>query len=89
MLTGAAAVTHTTLNALVDECDYLWAHFPDYAAAGGRRPNAGELAGGTPAALSFLKRLRAEIDPCIKLWDLTLQEIGDRAPEHTNTGFSS
>jgi len=50
------------LNVLVDECDYLWAHFPDYS--GGRRPPLEE---NSPSALSFLNRLRAEIDPMLKL----------------------
>jgi hypothetical protein len=56
---------HERLNALVDECDYLWAHFPDYS--GGRRPGFGEITGGSQAALSFLKRLRTEIDPMLDL----------------------
>ena len=51
------------LETLIDECDYLWAHFPDYAGTGGYRPQTKELAAGTPTAISFLKRLRAEIDP--------------------------
>jgi hypothetical protein len=50
------------LNVLVDECDYLWAHFPDYS--GGRRPDFKE---NSPSVLSFLNRLRAEIDPMLKL----------------------
>jgi hypothetical protein len=50
------------LNVLVDECDYLWAHFPDYS--GGRHP---DLAESSPSTLPFLKRLRAEIDPMLKL----------------------
>ena len=75
MLTGEAVVDHRLLNALIDECDYLWAHFPDYAAACGLRPAADEIAGASPAAISFLKRLRAEIDPFLKLLDVTLREI--------------
>ena len=75
MLTGAAAADLPRLNLLIDECDYLWAHFPDYAAAGGRRPGEAEIAGASPEAVSFLKRLRAEIDPFLKLWNLTLEEI--------------
>jgi hypothetical protein len=65
ILTGEAeaeAAVQERLNALVDECDYLWAHFPDYS--GGRRPPLGE---NSPYALSFLKRVRAEIDPMLKL----------------------
>lgn len=86
MLTGAAAVDQLLLNTLIDECDYLWAHFPDYAAACGRRPTAAEIAEASPAAISFLKRLRAEIDPFLKLLALTLREItwlGTSAPGKT------
>jgi len=70
ILTGANTVnTHTTgantgteerLEDLLNESDYLWAHFPDCAAAEGRRPPASDI--------SFLKRVRAEIDPFIALW---------------------
>jgi hypothetical protein len=62
ILTGEAAANHGRLNALVDECDYLWAHFPDYS--GGRRPELGE---NSPGTVSFLKRVRAEIDPMVGL----------------------
>ena len=66
MLTGETTMDYDVLTALINECDYLWAHFPDYAAAD-RRPNKAELESG--AALSFLKRLRVEIDPFLKLWE--------------------
>ncbi|AEF82298.1 conserved hypothetical protein [Leadbettera azotonutricia ZAS-9] len=56
-----------SFDGLLDECDYLWAHFPECAGTGGRRPPSSDL--------SFLKRVRAEIDPFIKLWDMTLREI--------------
>ncbi|MDR0399710.1 MAG: hypothetical protein LBH51_02045, partial [Treponema sp.] len=52
------------LETLLDECDYLWAHFPECAETGGRRPGAGDI--------SFLRRVRFEIDPFLKLWDLAL-----------------
>jgi hypothetical protein len=52
---------------MLDDCDYLWAHFPECAGAGGRRQPSSDL--------SFLKRVRAEIDPFLKLWDMTLREI--------------
>jgi hypothetical protein len=52
---------------LLDVCDYLWAHFPDCAGAGGRRPAATDL--------SFLKRVRTEIDPFLKLWSLALKDV--------------
>jgi len=56
-LTGEAEVNTENLSVLIDECDYLWAHFPDYAA--GRKSNLSDV--------SFLKRIRAELDPMIKL----------------------
>jgi hypothetical protein len=67
-------VNYDSLIALIDECDYLWAHFPDYAAAG-RHPGKAELETGSPAAISFLKRLRIEIDPFLKLLNLTLKFV--------------
>jgi hypothetical protein len=67
MLSGGSAMDYAALAGLVDECDYLWAHFPDYAAAG-RRITQAELEAGSHAAISFLKRLRVEIDPFIKLY---------------------
>jgi hypothetical protein len=67
ILTGKAESGTEKLEALLDECDYLWAHFPDCAGAGGRRPPASDT--------GFLKRVRAEIDPFLKLWGLTLNEI--------------
>jgi hypothetical protein len=57
ILTGETTADNERLTVLIDECDYLWAHFPDFA--GGRRPELGDI--------SFLKRLRAEIDPMQKL----------------------
>ncbi|MDR3160955.1 MAG: DUF115 domain-containing protein [Spirochaetaceae bacterium] len=55
-------------EALLDEADFLWAHFPDCAATGGRRPAATDR--------SFLKRVRVEIDPFIALLDRVLGELG-------------
>ncbi|MDR1587156.1 MAG: DUF115 domain-containing protein [Treponema sp.] len=66
ILTGGTAGAEK-LETLLDECDYLWAHFPDCAGAGGRRPPASDT--------GFLKRVRAEIDPFLKLWRLTSGEI--------------
>ncbi|MDR3325582.1 MAG: DUF115 domain-containing protein, partial [Spirochaetaceae bacterium] len=48
------------LDSLLDDADYLWAHFPDCAGAGGRRPPASDA--------GFLKRVRAEADSFLKLW---------------------
>jgi hypothetical protein len=69
MLSGGSAMDNSALAGLVDECDYLWAHFPDYAAAG-RRPSQAEFEAGSDAAISFLKRLRVEIDPFLKIYTL-------------------
>lgn len=59
ILQGNAKVPLETLENLLDEADYLWAHFPD--CTGGRRPGAEDV--------SFLKRVRVEIDPCIRIFD--------------------
>jgi len=60
ILTGETTARER-LAALVEECDYLWAHFPDCT---GRMP---ELEDNSPSTLSFLKRLRAEIDPMMSI----------------------
>jgi hypothetical protein len=52
---------------LLEELDYLWAHFPEYAGAEGKKPAAGDT--------GFLKRVRAEIDPFVKLWELLEREL--------------
>jgi hypothetical protein len=59
LLTGEAEADNDRLSVLIDECDYVWGHFPDYA--GGRHPAISDI--------SFLKRLRTEIDPMLKLLD--------------------
>jgi hypothetical protein len=64
LLSGALSFTGWELDGLLNECDYLWAHFPECAGAGGRRPPADDI--------SFLKRVRAEIDPFLRLWDFPL-----------------
>jgi hypothetical protein len=61
MLTGERAAGKETLGALVDSLDYLWAHLPGCAGRGGARPPVSDIA--------FLKMVRAEIDPFLKLWD--------------------
>jgi hypothetical protein len=68
MLAGGAIPRRDRLESLLDYCDYLWAHFPECAGAGGRRPPGEDL--------SFLKRVRAEIDPFRKLFSLSLKEPG-------------
>ncbi|MDR0443193.1 MAG: DUF115 domain-containing protein [Treponema sp.] len=52
------------LSTLIDECDYLWAHFPDYS---GCRPGLTDI--------SFLKRLRTEIDPTLALIERVVKDI--------------
>jgi hypothetical protein len=75
ILGGGKTAFPERLTTLIDECDYLWAHFPDYAGAGGSRPEEREIAAGTPGAISFLKRLRIEIDPALILFARTAGEI--------------
>ncbi|GHU24231.1 hypothetical protein FACS1894164_10350 [Spirochaetia bacterium] len=53
------------LEPSLDFCDYLWAHFPECAGREGWRP----------ADSSFLKRVRAEIDPFITLFEQSCLEI--------------
>jgi hypothetical protein len=48
------------MEALLDQCDYLWAHFPDCAGADGRRPPAENL--------SFLKRVGVELSAMLPLF---------------------
>jgi hypothetical protein len=57
ILTGETAAGKMRLKELISECDYLWAHFPD--CAGGVQPDSEDV--------SFLKRLRTEIDPMLKI----------------------
>jgi hypothetical protein len=67
ILSGAASAETEKLEALLDAADYLWAHFPECAGAGRRRPPAADL--------GFLKRIRTEIDPFLKLWEITLEGL--------------
>jgi hypothetical protein len=64
LLTGEIAAGEERLNVLIDECDYLWAHFPGYSAS--KRPALSDI--------SFLKRLRMEIDPMLKLLDIVSED---------------
>ena len=64
ILTGDKEVNKEHLGLLLEECDYLWGHFPDYS--GGRSPDASDI--------SFLKRVRAEIDPMLKLIENGIHE---------------
>jgi hypothetical protein len=65
MLSGGAdgdRVAPEELEPLLVACDYLWAHFPD---------RAGKPSAALPLAtdISFLKRVRVEIDPMLKLFE--------------------
>jgi hypothetical protein len=70
ILTGEKTADLGRLEELLDTADYLWAHFPDCAATGGRRPP------GTDTG--FLRRVRTEIEPFLKLWEMTLGELQRR-----------
>ncbi|GHV29236.1 hypothetical protein AGMMS4952_14640 [Spirochaetia bacterium] len=70
ILTGSVTANHAELETLLDICDYLWAHFPDCAGAEGRRPAVSDV--------GFLKRVRAEIDPFIKVLQGVLAELQDK-----------
>jgi hypothetical protein len=67
ILTGEGGANPGRLESLLDECGYLWAHFPDCAGAGGRRPQGTDL--------GFLRRIRAEADPFINVLELALREV--------------
>jgi hypothetical protein len=66
-LSGESPLEPARLEELLDAVDYLWAHFPECAGAGGRRPEVTDL--------SFLKRVRTEIEPFLKCWEMTLGEL--------------
>jgi hypothetical protein len=70
LLTGAGTGADS-LDKLLDDCDYLWAHFPECAGTGGRRPASSDI--------SFLKRVRAEIDPFLKLWNMAIMTITEQS----------
>ena len=59
ILTGEGEAGQERLSFLINECDYLWAHFPDYAGKDRQRNELGDI--------SFLKRVRTEIEPMLKL----------------------
>ena len=66
-LSGERPPESARLEELLDSVDYLWAHFPECAGTGGRRPNATDI--------SFLKRVRTEIDPFLKCWELDHNDL--------------
>ena len=67
MLSGSSAQEPERLEELLLNADYVWAHFPEYAGRGKSRQPGKEL--------SFLKRVRIEIDPFIKCWEMSLLEL--------------
>ena len=69
ILSGAVHCEAARLEEFLDNADYLWAHFPECAGAGGRRPPITDL--------SFLKRVRTEIEPFRKLWEMSLNSLND------------
>jgi hypothetical protein len=71
IMIGTIPVSPEKLEILLDECDYLWTHFPECAGAGGRRPSGEDI--------SFLNRVRTEIDPLVRCFDIALQELENRA----------
>ena len=74
LLTGATggSVPESEVRRLILEVDYVWAHFPEYAAA--------DRSAKLVLEPSFLKRLRAELDPFIKYYRIARQELEDRDP---------
>lgn len=66
-LMGTESLTRDETEILLDECDYLWAHFPDCAGTDGRRPSAENI--------SFLNRVRIEIEPILNRFELALKEL--------------
>ncbi|AEJ18961.1 6-hydroxymethylpterin diphosphokinase MptE-like protein [Gracilinema caldarium] len=67
ILSGEAPAAAGELDQLLDTCDYLWAHFPECAAAGRQRPGTSDI--------SFLKRVRAELDYFIKVVETSLTHL--------------
>ncbi|MDR1419427.1 MAG: DUF115 domain-containing protein [Treponema sp.] len=70
ILTGETAAGAERLDGLLDGLDYLWAHLPGCAGRGGARPPASDIA--------FLKMVRAEIDPFLKLWKGLAEKLTQR-----------
>ena len=63
-LSGGVPPNAARLEELLDDADYLWAHFPECAGTGRRPPSTD---------LSFLKRVRTEIEPFLALWEKSLE----------------
>lgn len=67
MLTGEKKSAPDEWEDLLYRCNYLWAHFPDYAGTSGKRPAVNDL--------SFLKRVRTEIEPFLKLFERITEPV--------------
>ncbi|MDR2795981.1 MAG: DUF115 domain-containing protein [Spirochaetaceae bacterium] len=67
ILKGGTAAPAGRLDSLLDSASYLWAHFPDCAARGGAHPPSDDII--------FLKRIRAEIEPFIKVWEYAVRSL--------------
>ena len=78
-LSGESPLEPARLEELLDSADYLWAHFPECAGTGGQKTG-----GRRPAAtdLSFLKRVRTEIEPFLKCWEMALDRQENAVDEH-------
>lgn len=68
--TTGGTVQESEARRLILEVDYVWAHFPEYAAA--------DRSANLVLEPSFLKRLRAELDPFIKYYRIARQELENR-----------
>jgi hypothetical protein len=67
-LTGELSAASGRLESLLDSLDYLWAHLPVCAGREGERPPASDIA--------FLKMVRAETDPFLRLWSRLAADLG-------------
>ena len=77
MLSGIIPSETARLEELLVGADYLWAHFPECAGTSSAFTAASKTAGHQPpfSDLSFLKRVRTEIEPFLRLWQMTLGEL--------------
>ncbi|MDR2444594.1 MAG: DUF115 domain-containing protein [Spirochaetaceae bacterium] len=66
ILKGEARAAGGRLDSLLDEASYLWAHFPD-CAGGSVRPTSNDII--------FLKRVRVEIEPFIRVWEYAAHRL--------------
>ena len=65
ILSGKTSAAQEDLGRLINECDYLWAHFPDCAA--GQKIHLTDTS--AESTLSFLKRVSVEITPALALFE--------------------